>query len=519
MKKIILILGLMTFGLFIFESCNKEVVDQFENLQPLTPTSLDTGGGNWKLFVLTNNEQISVAAPASPTSAAYLTELSNVKSALKNQSKSQKSAVKYWSAGSVMRWHEIMRTLVAKHNVAPIENPDGTYPIPSADNPFNYPQFPFANPPYAARAYAYTSVAIYDALVAATHFKMKYNRLAPYHYDATIEPLVPRTDLPSFPCEDAVVAAAARTILLKMFPSDAVFIQEKYLEAVNFKKWAGAATQSDLDAGVALGGSVADAIFNRAKTDGMANSVGNQHIWDSLATHVTQNGQISWKSLESPARPPMLPLYGKVKPWLIPADQLLPTNITFFQPAPPATNSAEFAAQLAETKKQADPNDREKMRIVHFWADGVATCTPPGHWNIIATDYIYEAKMSEIRAARTFSLLNIALMDAAIECWATKYIYMFPRPTQMDPSIKTLTGLPNFPAYTSGHSTFSAAAATILGHIFPEASTNFENMAKEASISRVYGGIHYPMDCDFGLIAGRKVGEFAVERAKIDGAE
>ena len=70
------------------------------------------------------------------------------------------------------------------------------------------------------------------------------------------------------------------------------------------------------------------------------------------------------------------------------------------------------------------------------------------------------------------ALLNMALMDAGIVCWDTKYFYFNPRPTQLDPEIKTLTGIPNFPAYISGHSTFSGAAATILGHIIPERSSS-----------------------------------------------
>jgi len=115
--------------------------------------------------------------------------------------------------------------------------------------------------------------------------------------------------------------------------------------------------------------------------------------------------------------------------------------------------------------------------------------------------------------------LNMALMDAGIACWDAKYFYFNPRPTQLDPNIKTLTGIPNFPAYISGHSTFSAAAATILGHIIPERKTAYDEMALEASLSRMYGGIHYRSDCERGLVAGAKVGEYAIQRAITDGAE
>ena len=96
---------------------------------------------------------------------------------------------------------------------------------------------------------------------------------------------------------------------------------------------------------------------------------------------------------------------------------------------------------------------------------------------------------------------------------------MVPRPSQLDPSIKTLTGLPNFPAYTSGHSTFSGAAATVLGYLYPTEKAELDAKAKDASLSRLYGGIHYRMDCDAGLKCGNAIGGLAIDKAKLDGAE
>jgi membrane-associated phospholipid phosphatase len=116
-------------------------------------------------------------------------------------------------------------------------------------------------------------------------------------------------------------------------------------------------------------------------------------------------------------------------------------------------------------------------------------------------------------------LLNMSLMDAAISCWDTKSFYYYPRPSQLDNSIKTLTGLPNFPSFTSGHSTFSGAAATVLGYIFPNNKATYDGFAKDASNSRLFGGIHYRMDCEVGLQVGAKIGNYAIDRAKIDGAE
>jgi membrane-associated phospholipid phosphatase len=112
----------------------------------------------------------------------------------------------------------------------------------------------------------------------------------------------------------------------------------------------------------------------------------------------------------------------------------------------------------------------------------------------------------------------MAIFDAGIVCWDTKYVYFNARPTQLNQNIKTLTGIPNFPAYISGHSTFSAAAATVLGHLIPDKAQQFNDMATEASMSRIYGGIHYRSDCEVGLVVGKNIGNYMVERGKIDGA-
>src|SRR6202042_3060366 len=139
-------------------------------------------------------------------------------------------------------------------------------------------------------------------------------------------------------------------------------------------------------------------------------------------------------------------------------------------------------------------------------------------WDAIAADDFIMQNYSEVRWARNMALLNMSLMDAGIVCWATKYYYFNPRPTQMDGSIKTLTGIPNFPSYISGHSTFSGAAATILGYLIPANAAKYNAMAQEAALSRLLGGIHFRTDCEIGLTVGENVGNYAILRAQNDGA-
>ena len=174
--------------------------------------------------------------------------------------------------------------------------------------------------------------------------------------------------------------------------------------------------------------------------------------------------------------------------------------------------------ETAEVLSYANNDTRDHYATVQFWADGVGTYTPPGHWDAIAAEDFIQQNFSEVRWARNMALLNMAEMDAAIVCWDTKYFYFNPRPTQMNPAIKTLTGIPNFPSYISGHSTFSGAAAMVLGYIIPANASKYNALANEAGMSRLYGAIHYRTDCTVGLQVGMNVGNYAVLRGQSDGA-
>lgn len=516
MKKLFLSLLLIGAGIVTFQlSCSKEdAAGRTDNLPPLAPAKTDIDAGTWKTVLLTAPDEFAVAAPAATTTPDFIAQLSEVKTWQQNMSDNDKDLVKYWSAGAVLRWNEILRELVAKHNLPPYQNPDNTYPFPNANNPLAYPQFPFANPPYAARAYAYVSAAQYDALVAAYHYKKLYNRAAPYKIDAAIKPLVTETDLPSYPSEDAVVAGTAAEMMKLLFPGDLDFINKKVEEHIRARLIAGGNVRSDIEAGITLGKQVAQKFVTRGRGDRAGAAAGAQADWTKLETDCIAKGEIPWYSLESPRRPPMLPKFGVVRAFLF--DSL--TAVSLRPPPPPLTASPKMKDETVEVYNLIKDDKREHYRIVHFWADGVGTATPPGHWDAIAAEDFIKKNYSEVRWARNMALLNMALMDAAIVCWEAKYYYFNPRPTQLDPKIKTLTGIPNFPAYISGHSTFSGAAATILSHIVPERAADYDAMAKEASLSRMLAGIHYRADCEQGLITGKKIGDYAIARAQTDGA-
>jgi membrane-associated phospholipid phosphatase len=395
----------------------------------------------------------------------------------------------FWNQGSTVRWNEIARSLVMKYKTSP---------------------------PVAARQYAAISVAQYDALVAAYKLKYKFKRAAPSTIDSTIKPLFADEADPVYPSTHAVVAGASARILAKFYPAEAQFLADKARENQESRLYAGLNFRSDIVAGDALGREVADKVLARIAKDGADGQLGTPSGpkgWWANKTRADKDHRVD---PNDPSRwtgtNPLLPRWGQVKPWLV------PSVVALRPPAPPKLGSPEFNASLAEVRKISDTRTAEQLRIAQFWADGAGTATPPGHWNEIACDLLLQKDMSELRSARTLSLMNMALMDASICCWDAKYQFYLLRPWMADANITTPVGQPNFPAYTSGHSTFSGAAAEVLGYIFPDKKSKIDAMAQEASVSRIYGGIHFDFDCTEGLKGGRKIGQYAIARGQRDGS-
>lgn len=503
----ILCLALLVTG------CSKSIPSS-ETLTAVAPANTDSNAGSWKMVVLSGPTQISVAAPAPASDPTYQAELNTILTQQANLNDAERTVIANWSVSGVLRWNETLRSLVAANDLPPEPAANGTYPAPDPNNPFSIPTYPFSNPPYAARAYSYVSLAQYEALKVAWYYKYLYNRGQPYQNNSRIQLLMPATGLPSYPSEDAVEAGVNATLLVKLFPTGVTLINDQVNQQQQAVLLSGRASSSDWNAGFALGQAVANIFLARANNDGMKSAAGNATIWAQMAANATAKGQIPWVSQETPLRPPMLPLFGAVQAWM-----MTPTDIAnVLSPAPPSTSSSQMQQELATVKSSVENISSDQLATVYKWNDGANSVTPPGHWNAIAVSYLNNARFSEVRNARALALVNVALHDAAVACWNTKFTYFNPRPSQMDPSIKVLIPLPNFPSYVSGHSDFSAAAADVLNYLFPSNNGYFDAQAQEAANSRLYGGIHYPSDIKYGLIQGKQVGEFTVNFAKNDGA-
>ncbi len=498
------------FILIIFSiACSDEFSPHF-NFESYPFSSVNAEGGKLRPILLNTASQIEIPTPVSTTSAAYQTELATLRQLLHSENINEQ-AVAYWTANPIVRWNEIALELAAKYNLLPSPNADGSYTLPTPSNPNGPPPFPFAHPPYASRAFAYLSVAQYDGLITAWHYKFLYNRPAPHEVDTNIKLAYPRNALPSYPSDGAVLAIASRDVLLAMFPLEANYLSQMADEHLGSLLYAGLHVESDLEAGKIIGAEVAKIALKRAATDGMHLAQTPLAVSESIKQAAMQRFGWAWINLEIPPRPVgIVPFFGKVKMWNVP-------NVEDVRPEPPpAIGSAAFNKDVEELKRFAKNLTNEQRKIANWWQDGAGTYTPPGHWNRLAKEHIVTYRLNPLQSARVFAYMNMAIMDAGISCWDAKYYYYYPRPIQTIPGFKTILGTPNFPSYTSGHSTFSGAAAEILAYFFPNEAAKFQKKAVEAGDSRIYGGIHYRFDSEVGLEQGKKVATYAINRAKLD---
>jgi membrane-associated phospholipid phosphatase len=362
------------------------------------------------------------------------------------------------------------------------------------------------DPPSASRAYALVSVAMYDAAVAAWHWKRFYRRSPPRGAGEAL----PGQPGPSYPSDRAAIAGAAARVLGYAFPEyPAARWQLMARRIADLEVTAGASFPSDVRAGLALGRRVGDAVIARARKDGYTRR------WRGRRPR----GPAHWEPPPGSLARPTQPLAGRWRTWV------LGSGRRFRPPPPPPFGSARFLAEAREVLEIGRHLTPRQKRIATYWSAGQGTGLPPGFWNEVALEYARHAGFSTPRVTRVFALLNVALADAGVAAWDAKYAYWSPRPVNairdlgLDRRWKSFLPTPTFPSYVSGHSTYSAAAAEVLAHLFPDAADYVRYKAGEAGLSRIYGGIHFRADNTAGLRLGRQIGRLVVRRAERDGAE
>ena len=196
--------------------------------------------------------------------------------------------------------------------------------------------------------------------------------------------------------------------------------------------------------------------------------------------------------------------------------------------------NSDYIKQAKEVHDVRNGDTGEEKIIARFWSDDPGlSWTPPGHWIGMVLDISKHDHLPIAKITSTLARLGVAVADGFIGCWHQKYVSDSIRPITVikkyiDPKWEALLITPPFPEYPSAHSTQSAAAATVLTKIFGDNfafddSTHerdglgvrhfksFWDAAKEAGISRMYGGIHFRSAIENGLDQGRCIGAYAAK--------
>lgn len=315
---------------------------------------------------------------------------------------------------------------------------------------------------------------------------------------------------------------------ITLFPSYRAVYEAMWQEQL--ATWPESATRAR---SVRFGLLVADACLRDRVGDGASSSI----------TYIPKDDIGKWRRTEPRYRPPELPHWPKVRPFLIErADQFRPGP-------PPALDSAEYAEAVREVEelgreRETSMMDDRSKRIAHFWSCFSYTATPSGHWNEIASILVRQEAISFGESLRMLAVLNLTLSDVGVATWDCKYHYEFWRPIQAihradedgnpatapDPAWNSELEAPPHPEYVSGHSAFSGAGARMLAHLLGRKEVPFhitspsvpgveleykdlEECSEEIGMSRLYGGIHFRFSNRTGLDMGREIADWCFNHA------
>lgn len=376
------------------------------------------------------------------------------------------------------------------------------------------------SPPVASRALGYLGVTAWETVAQCNGLKSLAGQLN----DLTPPPTSDQT-LDTSAVLQGALAAAVGKLFENTGPTGqrALRAMTEKLRAKVTEGLDPALAQASLDQGAAIAGH----ILAWAATDGGA-VVENMGFPE---TYALTEGPAHWVPT-SPIRMqqlPLLPGWGENRPFAMTGD--LPCGL----PPPPEYSedpASPFHAEAMEVYETAKTLTDDQKAIARFWSDDpMLSPTPPGHWISIFLQIAERDGLMAPQLADGLARVGIAVADGFIACWRDKFEYDLLRPVTyihrlIDPKWDPLLITPPFPEYPSGHSTQSAAAATVLTAIFgadfafedttgtadglkPRQFPSFNAAAREAALSRLYGGIHFRAAIDRGLEQGACVGAFA----------
>jgi hypothetical protein len=386
-------------------------------------------------------------------------------------------------------------------------------------------------PMIAARNYAYANIAAYECMVAGdSSMKSLSGRIQ----HMPVMPKVKTGLLVDYPL--AALLAFVKVGNAVTFPEGSMM--KYYDQLLNASDSLGIPSSIKKNT-ISFSDEIATAILSWSKGDHYSATRGAPRfaVNDSLGRWVPT--------------PPMYasglePHWMTIRPFTLDsASQCKPGRPPFFT----LEKSSVYYASLMEVKQTVDSLTEEQKHIADFWDDNpfkmnvsghvmfaTKKFSPPGHWMNIVGIAAHKANADFKTTVTAYALTSIALFDGFISCWDEKYRSNYVRPETIinekisgdwHPYIQT----PPFPSYTSGHSTISAAAAEVMTSIFGDEMNytdtsllefgianrefkSFRAAAQEASISRLYGGIHYMFDLDSGNAMGKRVGAIVLKKLR-----
>lgn len=200
------------------------------------------------------------------------------------------------------------------------------------------------------------------------------------------------------------------------------------------------------------------------------------------------------------------PNAGQWKTWV------LRSGSQFRLPPPPGRH--ESKEEIEALGQLAAQRDAAALDLIRFWDAGA----PSYQWNQMALNEIGINKLNTPRGERVLSLVHVAIYDAMVAAWDSKYTYDRPRPSWLDKDLTTVIPNPHSPSYPSEHAVAAGAASTVLAYLFPADAQTILAQADAAGRSRLLAGVQYPSDVQAGLDLGRQVAMLVITRAQSDGS-
>lgn len=404
---------------------------------------------------------------------------------------------------------------------------DATFLLEWWDALFSFVSSERLSPPDAARMYAYIAVGMYEAQIAGTpdYFTLE-GQLAELNG-------LPRPDKGQVydwqTCVTETMYLVQDGMLARYFPAGVGKLNDIYERQIEERKAMGI-SEDVLERSRSFGEELADAILEWSEGDKYVQTRYLQYKAPSREGHpeLWEPTDFNQTALE--------PFWGTHRPFYIKSSTQCDID-----KAPPYGGIGDTTGELYKQAVKVYNVDKtlteEQRTVAQYWADDPSeTSTPPGHWMEILGNFVKSENMKMDRACELYALVTTSMNDACITVWYTKYRVNLVRPKtviqeNIDPNWEPYVETPPFSGYTSGHSGFSGAAATILTSLIgdnlafidsshvdvglePRNFTSFLDAAQEAAYSRMYGGIHFDCDIDDGLEQGKCVGNYYLENIK-----